>query len=274
MISLILFFMSSWIFAEAPRNWMAATEIVEKHEFYSNNQMIEKPKNSWQLLFGIVYPDARMRLQKDCVFYKVPGDEAGTLKIKTVPKNSACDKFMLLPGNREIKEIKALQYTILENSLTLNLTMSEYRTEVWTTQFVNKFQKKDASLLMSSAEYKNPKVIYLSPESLSHTIENSPRPSKNKRPVLCHSIGVNCEEISASTCSSCEDGWYEIPNGCLQGPKYCGQIDCGRKNMPACRRGVKYQKVRKEFDCTIDSSFAYCAQGLKVQCEGNQAYCR
>mgnify|MGYP003574888636 CR=1 FL=1 len=272
MMMLLLMFVSFLAEANPTRNWSSAVEIVDKHEFYKNNEMIQKPQNSWQLLFGVVYVNARMSLKKDCVFYKTPGDSLGILKIKTLEMKESCESFSLLPGDWEKPDIKALQYTLLDNSLTLHLTLSEYKVDVWNVEFVNKSHKVEAKPSLSSAEFKTKKVLYLAPDSLGNLIP--PKTKKSKKPVLCHNISESCEELSASTCSQCPEGWHEIPNGCPQGPKYCGVVECGKENAPACRRGMKYQRVRKTYDCSTDSSFAFCAPGLEVFCDGKLAYCR
>ncbi len=267
-----LFLFSFLAEATPEQNWSAAIEVVDKHEFYKNNEVIEKPQNSWQQLFGIVYLNGRMNLRKDCVFYKTPGDELGILKIKTMDPKDNCSSALMAAGNWEKKQIKALQYTLLDNSLTFHLTMEKYKIDTWSINFINKGHKLEVKPSMSSAEFKTKKVLYLAPDSLGNIVPYKSSYSSEK--VICHNISESCEELSPSTCSECSDGWYEIPNGCKQGPKYCGTIECGRKDAPACRRGLKYQRVRKVFDCTTDSSFAYCAKGLRVQCEGKLAYCR
>ena len=127
-------------------------------------------------------------------------------------------------------------------------------------------------MMMSSAEYRSPRVLFLTPykgKTRNLLQLNSGLLDK----TLCHDIKEDCSEKSASMCSQCANGWFEIPNGCSQGPKYCGAITCGTKNRPACRRGMSFLKQEGSADCRIDSSFAYCSKGLRVQCQGSLPYC-
>lgn len=277
MITLLMLVFTIFSFANSKitdpsRNWISAIEIVDKHEFYKNNEVIQKPQNSWQLLFGVSYLSSSMNFKKDCVYYKTPGDSPGILKIITKNLNENCESSMLSPGDWEKTGIKSLQFVILDTSLKLHLTLDEYKTSTWDVEFINKHQKIETSLLLSSAEFKTNKLIYLAPDSASSV--NVVKKTKSTKPILCHDISEDCTEVSVSTCSQCSEGWYEIPNGCFQSPKYCGTEVCGQKNAPACRRGFKYQRVRKDFDCMVDSSYVYCAKGLEVHCQGKLAYCR
>jgi len=258
--------------ADPTWRWTNATNIVEKHEFYTNNEVIVKPKNSWQVLFAVVYKDSNLKTFKDCMFYRVPGDDLGVLKLKTTTVDKPCEDLLFGAGNEEWKDLKALQYSVEEKLLTVNITNSQFLIESWVVPLFNNFKNPAPKPLMSSAEYRSPKIMYLTPYKGSEVL----RPEKSaglKAKTLCHEISEDCKEKAPSTCSQCETGWYEIPNGCPAGPKYCGELSCGKKGQHACRRGVTYQRVEKNYNCREDSSFAYCAKGLAIQCQGNLPYC-
>jgi hypothetical protein len=92
--------------------------------------------------------------------------------------------------------------------------------------------------------------------------------------VVCSHFDVDCNEIVKSNCDSCENAWYEIYNGCkLGGKKICGAITCGSRGNPACLRGITYQRKRVDYKCREDDSFVFCAKGLKINCQGEEAYC-
>jgi hypothetical protein len=260
-------------YADPSWKWANAIKIVDKHEFYTNNEIIQRPKSSWQTLFGVLYHDSNLKTLKDCVYYKVPGDgEAGTLKLKTVAADKACEEFLFSPGDQEWKNLKAVQYNLTDRLLSVSITNAKFEIEKWEVPLFNVFENPEPKLLMSSAEYRSPPVMYLTPYKGVATIH----PVKGEALIdkkLCHDVNEICEEKSPSVCSQCSNGWYEIPNGCAQGPKYCGDLGCGQKAQPACRRGMKYQRVEKIYNCTEDSSFAYCAKGFSVQCQGNLPYC-
>ncbi len=271
MITLLLLLSTVAGFAGTPRNWSQVFEVKVRHEFYQNDDVISKPVNSWQSLFSVAFFDRDLNLSKDCVLYKVPGEEAGILKLKTVPESRSCEDFIFTPGDQEIRDVKALRFAVTETELTVTLTRLDRKVEKWNVVFQKKVSKGEPALFMSSARYKEPGIIMLAP---GRSGVEAPKPEEGGKAVLCHDVSDECTEQKPSTCSQCPSGWYEVPNGCAEGPKYCGVQQCGKKGEPACRRGMRYQKVRKKFECRIDSSFAYCAPGLSVECDGNKAYCR
>jgi hypothetical protein len=256
-------------FADIPYHWSSAISISDKHEFYQNNEIIKKPANSWQTLFGVVYPDGQINLQKDCVFYRVPGSEDGELKIKKIDVEESCETKIESPGDISIKNLRALQFEITEKNIALLLTQSDYRVLQWNFSRLNNLKKAEVRESLSSSEFKASKILFLAPVDVKAGNVRAKRDDK-----LCHAVSDDCEVMSPSTCHECSEGWFEAPNGCMIGPKYCGFKSCGGKNQPACRRGIKYQRKRKKFECRRDSSFAYCSSGHTIQCVGAEAWCR
>lgn len=258
-------------FAEAPVHWAHILEVKDKHEFYKNHETIIKPQDSWQTLFSLVYVDRDLKRLKDCVFYRVPGKEPGALKIKTMSSGEKCDDQILNPGDVELRGVKTLQFSVYDRKINIDLSLENFKIQSWEATLQGAFVKPMAGMGMSSAEYKSPKTIYLAPKT---GIKTNNEETFLKDKALCHDINETCQEVAKSECSRCAGGWYEIPNGCANGPKYCGTLNCGSKNQPACRRGMKWQRSEKDEDCRMDSSFAYCSGGLKVTCEGQKAFCR
>jgi hypothetical protein len=272
MILYMLLTFASLVYADPTWKWSNAIKIVEKHEFYKDNEIISKPKNSWQTLFAVLYHDSNLKTLKDCVYYLVPGEENGKLKIKTMSAETKCEAHLFQSGDQEWIGVKALQYSVNENLLSISLTNAKYQIEKWDVPLFNVFEHPVPKGLMSSAEYRSPKIIYLTP----YKGEFKVRPQRGAALAdkqLCHDIGEDCQEKSPSVCGQCSEGWYETPNGCAQGPKYCGSLECGKKNQIACRRGMKYQGEIAENICVNNSSFAYCSKGLSVHCQGNLPYC-
>jgi hypothetical protein len=267
---LILLF-SLNIYAGEPIHWSHLLELSDRHEFYQNHEAIIKPKDSWQTLFGLVYIDRNIQRLKDCVFYRVPGLELGNLKIKTIPAVEKCEDYLLKDGDKEIHDIKSLEFSALNNELKIDLSFADFRSEKWEAHFQTAFTRPVPAMHLSSAELKSPKIILLAPAVDTKMTSNQNFPQDGS---LCHDINEDCEEVKPSSCHDCQNGWYEIPNGCRQGPKYCGQHYCGGKDQPACRRGMVWQKKEINFECRMDSSFAYCSKGLKIFCDGKKAYCR
>lgn len=258
--------MMGWLFvilsvvslASPVERWENMLNIVEQHEFYKNNEVINHPKDSWEALMGITYIDKDLRLHKDCVFYKVPGDELGILKIKTTNLETSCDKLKLEKPDEEWREIKSFQFSINLQNMFFHLTFNKFKAQRWDIERLNSNIDRNSKIISLSTiqSHKGTKLKLLKDGS------------------WCHSISDECIETQIYRCDECAQGWFEVPNGCKVGPKMCGHIKCGEKNAPACRRGMTYQGQSKKYDCRIDSSFAYCEDGLTVQCEGHLAYCR
>lgn len=258
-------------FAKAPLHWAYVLEVSEKHEFYKNGEAITHPREAWQSLVALVYLDRNLRRYKDCVFYRVPGETPGILKIKTIGPGEKCDDFLLKAGDQEIPNIKSLLFSFSDERIKLSFSGTDFKAESWEAILQSTHSSEVPQQSISSAEFKAPKLIYLAPVV---TQAKTQKVTALKQSSLCHDINEDCQEVAPSRCGRCETGWYEIPNGCTQGPKYCGNIQCGEKNRPACRRGMKWQRKESDFDCRTDSSFAYCKKGLSIQCEGRKAFCR
>ncbi len=270
---IFLYFISLSLFAKTPSHWSQLLEVNDKHEFYINHESIIKPRDSWQTLFSLVYMDINVQRLKDCIFFRVPGHEPGSLKIKTISANAQCDDHVLQNGDRELNNIKSLQFFVSPEKVEINFLTNDLAAHKWEASLQSQFQHSSGQLNMSSAEFKAPKIIYLarSPQSSKKIYQRRPFLTPQ---TLCHDINEDCEEVSKSICSQCGNGWYEVPNGCKVGPKYCGIHNCGGKNRPACRRGMKWQRQEIEFDCRSNATFAYCLKGLSVVCEGRKAFCR
>lgn len=265
---IILFSALSW--AEQPFHWLRISGITEKHEFYKNDQIVDHPKDSWQHLFTFSYLDRELVGMKDCVFFRVPGDDLGSLKIKTLSFDETCEDYILKSGEREVSEIKSLHYSVSGKQVLFDFTFGDLRHEKWMIRIQENFIRPTPGMSLSSAEFKGPKMLLL-------TSLQSSKKSKIvflKENEICHDINEECKETTPSKCNQCADSWYEVPNGCAISPKFCGIHKCGQKDSPACRRGMKWQRKETSLDCVTDSSFAYCSKGLSVQCEGKKAFCR
>lgn len=271
MITILLVFLSVISWAKAPSQWNNIVSVSEQHEFYKNLEPITKPRDSWQHIFSLNYIDSDLNSFKDCVFYRVPGSDPGSLKIKTLPVAGNCDEFLLSKGDMEVQNIKLLQYAIFESKLNLDINFSDLKSEKWVAIIQGTFKRPEPKAHLSSSEFKSPTIVFLAPKKNGEKITYKPF---LKAGEICHNVNEDCEVSGPSNCEQCADGWYEIPNGCAVGPKYCGYQPCGGKDQPACRRGMKWQRKEGPFECRIDSSFAYCSKGLTVQCDGKKAFCR
>jgi hypothetical protein len=257
--------------APAPAPWEHVIAFADRHEFYRNDEPVTKPRDAWQTLFSLVYLDRELARLKDCVFYRVPGADAGVVKVRTIPAADHCDDYVLPDAGLKIDDVRSLRFTVSERGAGVEFTRGERERVRWEASFSGAFKRPLPAPGLSSADFKAPPLIFLAPAAPGVPRKLAPFV---KNDVLCHDVNDDCVEVSPSTCGDCDGGWYEIPNGCPIGPRYCGTLRCGGKNEPACRRGLRWQRKASEFDCRTDSSFAYCATGASVQCEGRKAYCR
>ena len=264
MISIVSLIFCFNLFAQMPVEWMSAVRLDEKHEFYQDGEVIEKPKGSWQHLFTVIYSTIGLGIKKDCVFYKVPSDELGILKIKSLNMNEKCDEMLFKEGDYTIQALRQLKYSTM-GKVHLWFTKQKYKTEEWEFKLKASLKPKP-KFQESSASFKSGPFLFLA-NKVSQTDELL------KDGTICHDIGDLCEELKPSLCHQCLNGWSELPNGCEIGPKVCGQQKCGEKNQPACRLGTSSLKPDKR-GCRLDPSFAYCRSGLTVECQGEKAFCR
>jgi hypothetical protein len=269
-MSFIWLLISLISYADVPQHWSHILEVTDRHEFYNNYESIIKPAEAWQTLFAVTYLDADLVKLKDCVILKVPGTVPGTLKFKIIPASFSCDDYLLKPGDFEIPEIKSLQFFTDLRRAEIDFSTTNYKLKKWKASAGILNGKTIPVMSVSSVEAKGPKVILLAAKT---NLKTPPLPFLQDS-TLCHEINDDCIEVNPSQCSRCERGWYEVPNGCNTGPKYCGLSQCGGVNLPACRRGSVWQKLNQEMDCRTNSSFAYCHPGLQVTCEGRKAFCR
>lgn len=267
---IFLLLLSLFSFADSPRKWENAKSIVERHEFYPNNEVILKPQNSWQPLFALTFLDSNFHMSKDCVYYRVPGDEPGRLKIRTISEEKDCNSEILAPGDVEIEQVTDFRFSTDSQSVSLDFRQAGKPLK-WKVSTMKDWQRPAPRALLSSADFRSPRVTYL---ASAVTQEKEKKLTGLKDREVCHDIASDCSERSVSRCRSCDHGWREIPNGCMTGPKVCGAARCGVKDAPACRRGLIWQRKEMKPDCRTDSSFAWCAKGLQVSCDGDRAFCR
>lgn len=258
----------SLAFADSPGKWENASGIIERHEFYANNEVITKPRDSWQALFALTFLDSNFHLSKDCVYFRVPGDEPGKIKIKTIADDKECTSEILAPGDIELSNISDFTFATDANSVSLSFREGG-KARLWNVSTLKDWKRPEAKLLLSSADFRSPRVTYLATASGGER-----KLITLKDGEVCHDVSADCSERSPSRCRYCESGWREIPNGCASGPKICGSFPCGGKDQPACRRGTTWQRKEQAFDCRTDSSFAWCSKGFQVTCDGDRAYCR
>lgn len=258
MITLLLSIISfaSWSF---PLELSSVYEQLEVHEFYKENELINRPRDAWQTIASFSVVNSDLSLSKVCFKYR-PADEAkGIFRVELHSMNQKCDhegKFL-----HEINSLFGIQF---QRSPDFKIIFShkDFTQSSWTIPIPRK--KKELSLLDTPDNYWGESVLFLTNEVEKKELI--------KDGTKCLNVADDCSVIGTSSCHQCANGSLEAPNGCLVGPRYCSSAECGTKGNPACRKGVKFQKKRT-LDCRRDDSFAFCAGEGTPTCQGQEVWC-
>jgi hypothetical protein len=271
-IFLLIISHPTYAFNEVIERWGQAYQIQDKHEYYKPFEVLKKPQESWQILFSVKVLSENLTPLKDCVYYYVSNTE-GVLKVKTIEGREKCADYLFQQGDFELKNLRSLQYSV-ENGISLIVTYKDFSFDKWEIKLTGRPKKIVPKLLTSSSHFKIGSSYIL----LSKDVLPADRVKKNqvKQTGICHHINENCQELTISQCSLCEKGWYEVPNGCPRGPKYCGIDFCGLKGKHACIKGkiALRQKKLVKLNCEENLKYFYCSKGALLQCEGSVAVCR
>lgn len=266
--------------AQWQKRWWGAQEIVDKHGFYKENEIISTPANSIQSLMGIVYFSHQFEVIKDCLHYEIPSQqEMGKLFVVTTSLSTPCEETTGIPKRDSELRARSLSFNIEKSHLKILFSDEKFRSKEILFQFPVLRDQRKASLFQSSVQQKYGRsVIVLSentleveqPKSLGRLGDDW----QSKKLVQCQKVNDECVK-EVSICDKCRYGYFEVANGCpTGGPKFCGVDKCGMKGMPACRRGYLYQNGEQtKMDCRLDHSFAFCQKGLRLRCQGSLAIC-
>lgn len=248
---LMLGICSGDLFKELDKNLSFQNEIVMNSNYVSTKtgNIIKHPPGTWLEL---------LRTKEICLFYKTPfKDKKGILKIAS-NQLGKCDE--IAKSNFEFEKIEELEVSF--NKETSNL---EFKFKIENKELiknisllnfkrVTKFKKYSSNV--PSLKYNN---VTLNEITTNATLEDK---------QLCHGVNSNCNSVVENTCDNCPNGFHEVVDyNCPQGgSKYCGHIDCGQKNMPACPRGYEILETKLTSLCFDGSPAGYCAPGLKTFC--------
>lgn len=252
------------------KNWLTGVAIVDQHHAYASGDVIQKPAGTWQHLYSVVrVTGPGEESVKDCVWVKVPSAKDGALKIISVARTEACAENWDQAGWVELQGLRAVQFAIEKNKVKFWITDQSGRVQQFKTELLNLRARAVPMLFDSSAPVRTiPGVFLFAPNS---SVE-LPEP-KNLVGTLTDEYPSSPCSFEDGSCERCRWGVYRVRSG-KAFDYYCGVDRCGQKNAPACDRGVTWQRLRKDFSCRTDQSYALCAPGLKVECVGEQAVCR
>lgn len=222
---------------------------IEFNKNYVNNLEIKDPPKTWIKL--LTTPDI-------CLFYKTPyKTDQGVLKITKV-KNMKCDE--ITETNFMKDKIDKLRVSYSKNKFEINFYINENKSSVGLFGYKEKVKYKKYSSNVESYKVENITLNEVLPKNVL------------TQGQLCHGVNSNCTSIVENTCDTCEEGFHEVVDyNCPQGgSKYCGKIECGQKNLPACPRGYEVLNTKLSSLCFDGSPAGNCAPGLKTFCNDDK----
>lgn len=260
--------------------WWGVQRIVDNHQFYKNNQIIQEPIGSVQTLMGLVYYSKDFKVYKDCLNFEIPAKgEMGSIFVVTTSLQTPCEEVNV-NGKRDGNILaKSLSFNLHQGKLILQITDEKFRTKELAFSFPHLARPERSEAFQSSVQRQYGRAVMILADlkqKVDQPLLMGERESDwhKKDLISCQTVNDECEK-SISTCERCRFGYFEVLNGCPGGgPKFCGVDQCGRKGQPACRRGFLYQNGElTKMDCREDSSFGFCQKGLRVRCQGSLAIC-
>lgn len=92
---------------------------------------------------------------------------------------------------------------------------------------------------------------------------------------VCFAVDDQCQPLMAEMCHLCEKSFFTLYNTkCkTQGTSYCGEINCGQRNQPACYLGQHHIKQDDFKGCSPFTEEWYCHQGLEIKCGKDGPVC-
>ena len=90
-----------------------------------------------------------------------------------------------------------------------------------------------------------------------------------KKAIPCHQVDDQCMDLRPNECHFCDEGVFEVfDSKCNRtGTKFCGRIECGGKNSPACYLGREHIQQEDFKGCHLYSEEYYCQSNYNLVCE-------
>ena len=262
------------------RLW-GAREIVDLYPNHESFQLIEKPEGAVQAMMGLVLFNNKLEVYKECLAYEIPlRGEMGSVFLTTTSALTPCEEVIAIGKREHILNVRSLSFSLNDSNLILRFSDDKFRSRDISISLPLLKKNKKPEKLQSLVQRKWGRSLIVLQSNREESFKQPALLGKfedvwgSNTLSLCENVSEDCER-SVSQCDQCRFGYFEIPNGCVQGgPKYCGVDQCGMKGMPACKRGFLYQnQTQEKMDCRTDASFAFCKKGLRVRCQGNLAIC-
>ena len=246
---LMLFLLCTQAFAindeELRQHWLGRVQIAERHPGYQDGESLRAPGGTWQTLFTVILSE-----EKHCVHGHIPvKGQAGELKIVSIKLNESCANSWEKSSLWERQKLRSIQFVANNEEIKLWWSDSEGR--------VHSLSSKIPLI----------KGVFFYPPNISESAVKVPLVGQ-----LQDVYPTNPCRLEDGSCQLCRYGVYRVQNATPE--YYCGIDHCGETNMPACLRGTRWQKSRGPFTCRTNNDHVFCAEGLRVECLGEVAFCR
>lgn len=92
---------------------------------------------------------------------------------------------------------------------------------------------------------------------------------------VCFAVNDQCQPTMLEQCHLCEKSYFTLYNTkcSSHGTSYCGEIECGKKNQPACYLGQHHVKQDDFKGCGPFTEEWFCHAGLEIKCTKDGAVC-
>jgi hypothetical protein len=265
MRSFILFISTFLIFASCQekrlnlKDELAFVSSIKFNDSYLNKGVVNRPPRVWVELLRY---DNGQNIRK-CLIFKTPyKDEKGVLKLVDL-KQKKCSTFekgeVIFDGLEELKvQLSSKGQNGRKSYLVLRYGVGEQQQsyEIPLLNYVKRksFQKYDNQL----------DIGFIDELSFGKVLAIKTIADGN----VCYGVNSECKVVIDNECDKCQSGFYEVvdfncPGG---GSKFCGAIECGKRNQPACPRGYQILDSKLPSLCFDGSPAGLCEAGLRTFC--------
>jgi hypothetical protein len=251
------------LYTKIYKNWIYAESI---EQIYQSKEMITRPVGIEQLLFKIDFVEINgLRINSNCIYYRVPFRKMlGTLTIIENKELAPCPESKESLPERPLERIENLENLKIEfTNFNLKIIFKKNKELIsWEFPLVNITNKtihEKYHFERHPSKFEGLSLIRFNEDKIksfsSKYIGKESDKYADRSAIACFRVSKNCELEGENICAQCRFGFYEVvsKNCKINGPKFCGLNQCGKKNEPACNRGMK----------TLDSdSDGICEEGL------------
>jgi hypothetical protein len=261
-------------------NYLKSGYEIKNHYEFSLDEMIKGPEGLWRPILEIKSLDLNLNSHSICLFFLNLNSKTSQWQW-TISKTNSCQNKQDQETLESFEDTKSLYIKINKNSIKLISETIDKKILKQEINLLNIENRKKNYSLFSDDRQENfyPGVLVLSQFNKvgkKEIIEPYPRDLKEVlKSKPCGGVNEKCEPIENQCEKKCITNFFIIPNGCPQGgPRYCGELNCGGEEMPACFRGHGEKNSILKKDLRLNQSSVYCQEPYKLEIIDSLAICR